>query len=619
MHISKFQIRNYKSFLESDEIELETGFNVIVGKNNSGKTALVEALSLKYQDRPHRSLKTLPSPDAHIENESTVGLSISLSGDELKEAWLNRGINRIQISGNILQPEERGKEFLTKLRGNNLLHCIFDSDTFTSAYLDNEPPDESQSVARLEIDPIERTISPSSDKLSGVPSYGRVAANQLRERIYYFDAERLNVGNCASSGRLSLKPDASNLAEVIHVLQNTNPARFQRFVQNVKKVLPNIKYVTAPQIESSGTNKYVEVQVWNVPVETERHDLAIPLAESGTGIGQVLAILYVVLNADRPSVIIIDEPNSFLHPGAMRRLIGILKQHPEHQYIMTTHSPAVITAAEPSTLTLARLEGSRTKLQELDVSETEDLRVSLAEVGARLSDVFGADDILWVEGRTEELCFPPILEKIANQPLLGTEILGVEHTGDFEGRHAETIFDIYDKLSKGRGLLPPAVGFIFDKEGRSKQDREDLIRKSKSRGSIRFTARRMYENCLLHPGAIAAIINRDDESRGEPVTANEVQGWIDDHGAEFTKDDLDVGSDDWLRDMHAANLLDELFSALTETRLQFDKVHHSTALTKWLIEHSPEDLQEIADMLVEAIRHEDLSQTVDAAPTPSNH
>ncbi|NBB73726.1 MAG: AAA family ATPase, partial [Bacteroidetes bacterium] len=398
MHISKFQIRNYKSFLESDEIELKPGFNVIVGKNNSGKTALVEALSLKYQDRPHRSLKTLPSPDAHIEDESTVSLSISLSGDELKEAWLSRGVDRIQISRKTLQSEDRGKEFLAKIRGENLLHCIFDSDTFVSGYLDGEPPDERQSLTRLEIDPIERIISPSSNKSSGVPSYGRVAANQLRERIYYFDAERLNVGNCTSSGRLSLHPKAVNLAEVIHVLQNKNPVRFRRFVQNVQRVLPSIEYITAPQIENSGSNKDVEVQVWNVPVETERHDLAIPLAESGTGIGQVLAILYVVLNADQPSVIIIDEPNSFLHPGAMRRLIGIMKQHPQHQYIVTTHSPAVITAAEPSTLTLARLEGSETKLQTLDVSETEDLRISLAEVGARLSDVFGADDILWVEG-----------------------------------------------------------------------------------------------------------------------------------------------------------------------------------------------------------------------------
>lgn len=50
------------------------------------------------------------------------------------------------------------------------------------------------------------------------------------------------------------------------------------------------------------------------------------LAESDTGIGQVLAILYVVIMAKYNQVIIIDEPQSFLHPGAVRKLIEILKQ-----------------------------------------------------------------------------------------------------------------------------------------------------------------------------------------------------------------------------------------------------------------------------------------------------
>jgi hypothetical protein len=39
--------------------------------------------------------------------------------------------------------------------------------------------------------------------------------------------------------------------------------------------------------------------------------------------------------------------------------------------------------------------------------------------------------------------------------------MGVKHTGDFEGEHAERVFDIYERLTQGRGLLPPAIGYIF--------------------------------------------------------------------------------------------------------------------------------------------------------------
>src|SRR5829696_4121152 len=58
MHIATLQVNNYKSFSSSEEIRFEPGFNVIVGQNNVGKTALVEALSLQFRDKPHRSLKT---------------------------------------------------------------------------------------------------------------------------------------------------------------------------------------------------------------------------------------------------------------------------------------------------------------------------------------------------------------------------------------------------------------------------------------------------------------------------------------------------------------------------------------------------------------------------------
>ncbi len=614
MYISKFQIRNYKSFLESDEIELKPSFNVIVGKNNSGKTALVETLTLRYTSKPHRSTKTLPSPESHWNQASSTDITFELTAEEIRDAWFKQNPKRFNVPKlTSLSPHDSGKRFLDTIKGNNSLECTYSPENFSAAHLKGEDYGPNEKIARLEADAIERTIAPTGVSATGTPNYGVLAARSLKERIFFFDAQRLDVGVSAHGKNTELASDASNLAEVLNVLQGSNPYRFDRFNDCVRAVFPHIKRIT---VRSIGKDR-VEILVWNVDPSTERADLAIPLSESGTGIGQVLAMLYVVLTADYPRVIIIDEPQSFLHPGAVRRLVGIMKQHPQHQYIMTTHSPAVITASEPSTLTLARLEESETQLKSLDVSENEDLRISLAEVGARLSDVFGADDILWVEGRTEEICFPKILEEIAEQPLLGTEILGVEHTGDFEGRHAKTIFDIYDKLSTGRGLLPPAVGFIFDREGRSKQDRDDLTRKSK--GSVQFTARRMYENYLLNRDAIVTLINRDDELRDEPVTADEVKDWIEQHGSEFTNQNFEFSSDEWIREVHAANLLDELFIDLTETRVQFDKVHHSTALTKWLIEHSAEDLQEIADMLVEAIRHEDLSQTVDAAPAPSNH
>lgn len=152
-------------------------------------------------------------------------------------------------------------------------------------------------------------------------------------------------------------------------------------------------------------------------------------------------------------------------------------------------------------------EHSETKASVINSEVTREQRSLLAELGVSLSDIFGADNILWVEGPTEERCFPLILEKVANKTLRGIQILAIKNTGDFQGKHAHIIFDIYDKLSGGKSLFPPAIGFIFDREGRSEKVIEDLRKRSQS--PVEFLPRRMYENYLLHPKAIASVINEE--------------------------------------------------------------------------------------------------------------
>ena len=306
---------------------------------------------------------------------------------------------------------------------------------------------------------------PKSSDIFPNKLYGHV-----KDRLYFFNAERFNISESETSPQESLKSDASNLPQVLNLLQTKNPARFRKLEESIRLVLPQIGQITVPPVKTDT----VRILVWDAHIPEDRDDLAIPLSESGTGIGQVLAMLYVVLNSNYPRILIIDEPQSFLHPDAVRKLFDIFKQHPQHQYIIATHSPVAVSAAGPHQLLLVHKEGAESKVDTLDAHKTEELRLVLSEVGARLSDVFGADSILWVEGRTEEECFPLIVSELLGQGLYGVEIRGVESTGDFDGRKAELVIRIYEQLSKGGGLLPPAVGFIFDREGKTEAQRERL-------------------------------------------------------------------------------------------------------------------------------------------------
>ncbi len=93
----------------------------------------------------------------------------------------------------------------------------------------------------------------------------------------------------------------------------------------------------------------VGLMVRTIDPNMEFSELAMDLDASGTGIGQAIAMLTVLVSADNPRILVVDEPNSFLHPSAVRKLIQIFRDSP-HQFKVTTHSPEVIALSKPSTL-----------------------------------------------------------------------------------------------------------------------------------------------------------------------------------------------------------------------------------------------------------------------------
>jgi len=589
MLISSVEISNYKGFRQSGEIKLTSGFNVIVGQNNAGKTALLEALGLQATNKPHRSLETIPYPGSPHDLVSKFNISFAIEANELVN--ILKGQNQFWVFSSKL------KEFGENLTRPQVLKCVFQETNPIQANFDNEdgsvPAGPGTTVA---YDHVSKQFKfGSQSNIQRANNYSFNVANELKRRIYLFRAQRISHSQSPINTETVLAPDAANLASALHLLQS-NPARFRKFNENVRIILPDIQQITT----RPNTNNSAQINVWTLDPETQREDLAFSLSECGTGIGQILGILYVVMTSEYPRIIIIDEPQSFLHPGAIRKLFEILKRYPQHQYIVSTHSPTVVTAANPKTVVMLRRDGNETKPEVLDFSETREVRIFLSEVGARLSDVFGADNILWVEGQTEEVCFPRIVEGILEQELLGTEIIGVKQVGDLEGRHAKTILEIYQRLCKGRGLLPPALAFSFDREERTESELKQLAKDSN--GLIQFIPRRTYENFLLNPKAIAVVLSEADKEHGAGVDEAAVAKWIEEHGK--NKEYFNSSLGDWLVAVHGAKLLGDIFEKLTDARVVYDKVKHGAKLTDWIIQNAPSDLSELAAYLKALLKTE---------------
>lgn len=422
-------------------------------------------------------------------------------------------------------------------------------------------------------------------------------AAAIVSRVVHLRAERFNIGEMQFSSGHVLSPQAHNLPEVLNKLQ-ANPVRFERYNRLVAEVFPHIRRITVQPVESG-----LRILVWSVEPSTERDDLAMPLSESGTGIGQVLAMLYLVVTADDPRIILIDEPQSFLHPGALRTLLRILRTTGEHQYIVTTHSPIPLTDTEPSSITVLKNEGNESSAVALPPQAAESARAVLSAVGARLSDVFGYDAILWVEGRTEEVCFPRILGVAPELPLRGIGILGIVDTGPLERGDGERIAAIYQKLSTGGGLMPPVVAILIDRERRSQAQVDELGARTK--GMVRVLDRCMFENYLLIPAAIAHLINLHDEHSGSDVSPKAVSQALEDHGRELLPNDhrdAEPFSAEWYAHVDGARLIALVVSRLSDARVQYDKVRDGELLTQWIAENEPGALSGLVEILRDILR-----------------
>lgn len=625
MFIKKLQAFNYKSYDDSGLMEFTPGINIIVGQNNAGKTSLLELLTLKFENQPHLSLKKLRTKSSRIKEESRGEFYLSFRIEELR-SFIQQSPSPVGIHPPPDDFNEVEVFHLPVYENLKRLRKLLDSSEPIDIRLSISPAlnldtssrnnlltfkklisdyslieGDNHKFYQIKYDSDENLIFDINHSISVENEYDEIHTynadihgsigfkifNKFVKNIYRFNAERLNIGICTFGNNSELKPDASNLAEVLAVLQGSNPARFNKLNQYVSDILPQIKRVSVRHQDNSN----LEIMVWNIEYETEENDLSFPLSSCGSGVSQVLAIVYILVSSEEPRTLIIDEPQSFLHPGAARKLIEIIKQFPQHQYFIATHSPEIITAANPSNIIKLQYENCETKASVIDATKIESQNAILDELGVRLSDVFGADNILWVEGETEEKCFPLILEKVLNKQLRGTKILAVQQTGDFDGTKASIIFDIYNQLSGGSNLFAPAIGFFFDSENKSEEDKKSW--QERSQKPVEFLSRRMYENYLLDPDAIAAVFNEDEkhQSQSEPIhiTSVQVEEWL-----EKKKQEKEFSEEDFLYKVHGSQILEQLFSNFSQRKIKFKKTKHSYELTKWLLEHKRCFLSELA-------------------------
>jgi energy-coupling factor transporter ATP-binding protein EcfA2 len=142
----------------------------------------------------------------------------------------------------------------------------------------------------------------------------------------------------------------------------------------------------------------------------------VPIDQTGTGVNQLLHLIATVLFMPPGRLLLIDEPQLHLHPGAEKALAAFLRRHPEHDYVMATHSQVFINALSPDRAWLLTRDQHGTRVRSVFGEQLSRAHV-LREIGVTPGDLVLGERVLLVEGPADVEILPVLMRRLGWDPI----------------------------------------------------------------------------------------------------------------------------------------------------------------------------------------------------------
>jgi predicted ATPase len=157
--------------------------------------------------------------------------------------------------------------------------------------------------------------------------------------VYSIDPAKLREFQDPDAGKRLLS-DGGNAASVLGEI-TADSALFRRLFEILSTVIPDLERVRPQTI---GRKQHLRfIQQWS-PNERVLFD-AFNMSD---GTLRAFGILLALFQKERPGVLLIEEPETSLHPAATAAIVETLRQEStKSQIIISTHSPEVLDLADP--------------------------------------------------------------------------------------------------------------------------------------------------------------------------------------------------------------------------------------------------------------------------------
>ena len=162
----------------------------------------------------------------------------------------------------------------------------------------------------------------------------------LRESLQNLMLNSLSLRQTSRPGQgLSFKPDGSNLPWVVNSLRVNDLARFRQWIEHIRTALPDIEDVSTVELPDT-RERFLQV--------VYRDGFKVPSWMVSDGTLRMFALTLPAYLTSFKGVYLIEEPENGIHPMAMETVFQALKNVHTAQILLATHSPVILSCAEPS-------------------------------------------------------------------------------------------------------------------------------------------------------------------------------------------------------------------------------------------------------------------------------
>ena len=443
MKLKKFKITNYKSITDSGDCYLTDTITILAGKNESGKTSILEALEDFDTDKKIReSAKPIKSPESIPE----ISITFIVEKDTIKEII---------------------EEIKSSLKATDDLEIEI-IKTFPDVYSFGETTLQNELFGGKEVEKIQKSIKDKWNKIKTIRTKYEALGGSLfdfefldsaSEKTLFVNFKNVTTPNVAQLEEKERETFSKLLTEIeadINNLENLL-ATETKFLEALKQWIPNfilfnsfedifpnkipfaeleknewikdlsvisdLKITTIKGTDDRGKEKHKDdiniklnkdyekfwtQDVSNLSVNWDSEHLYFWIKEDGYPYEPSLRskgrqwhlAFYIKISARAnekiPNIILIDEPGLFLHAKAQEDILGKLEDSAkEVQLIFSTHSPYLLEADKLNRVRLVhRTKKSGTEIENKvhALADKETLTPILTAIGLELNAGISALD-----------------------------------------------------------------------------------------------------------------------------------------------------------------------------------------------------------------------------------